>query len=113
MYVASITQKSSAANSMVVTSRLQQPENSYTENVQPSESCSPQLVASFIYRLRYNKSTGSVALETKEVLLNLRKKHRLWQTEMVAYLMLNRQAVSRWENGAMAMRNLPIQICPI
>lgn len=38
-------------------------------------------------------------METKEVLLELRKKHALSQDEMAEKLMITRQAISRWENG--------------
>lgn len=38
-------------------------------------------------------------METKEVLLNLRKKFNLTQDEMAKKLFVSRQAISRWENG--------------
>lgn len=38
-------------------------------------------------------------METKEVLLHLRRKYHLTQEEMAERLMVTRQAVSRWENG--------------
>ncbi len=38
-------------------------------------------------------------METKDVLLNIRKKHNLSQDEMAKKLYVTRQAVSRWENG--------------
>jgi len=38
-------------------------------------------------------------METKEVLLKIRKQHSLSQDEMASKLFVTRQAVSRWENG--------------
>ena len=38
-------------------------------------------------------------METKEILLELRKKHSLSQQEMAEKCMVTRQAVSRWECG--------------
>jgi len=38
-------------------------------------------------------------LETKNVLLDIRKKRNLSQDEMAEKLLVTRQAVSRWENG--------------
>lgn len=39
-------------------------------------------------------------MEIKDILLQLRKKHQLTQSEMAEKLMITRQAVSRWETGA-------------
>lgn len=38
-------------------------------------------------------------METKEVILDLRKKLKLSQDEFAARLFVTRQAVSRWETG--------------
>ena len=38
-------------------------------------------------------------METKDILLDLRKKYSLSQDEMAENLYVTRQAVSRWENG--------------
>jgi DNA-binding XRE family transcriptional regulator len=38
-------------------------------------------------------------MESKDVLLDIRKKNHLSQDEMAERLMVTRQAVSRWENG--------------
>ena len=38
-------------------------------------------------------------METKTVLMNLRKKHELTQEEMAEKFFITRQAVSEWENG--------------
>lgn len=40
-----------------------------------------------------------INIETKDVILNLRKKNDLTQDEMAEKLHVSRQAVSRWENG--------------
>jgi len=38
-------------------------------------------------------------METREVLMNIRKKYNLTQDEFAEKLFVTRQAVSRWENG--------------
>ena len=40
-------------------------------------------------------------METKDILRSLREKNKLTQDQMAERLMVTRQAVSRWENGAM------------
>ena len=38
-------------------------------------------------------------METKDIILKLRKKRGLSQDELSSKVMVTRQAVSRWENG--------------
>ena len=49
-------------------------------------------------------------METKDVLLNIRKKHNLSQDEMAEKLFVTRQAVSRWENGETIPNNESLKL---
>ena len=49
-------------------------------------------------------------METKNVILKLRTERGMSQDELADKIMVTRQAVSRWENGAMQMEHTHIMI---
>ena len=50
------------------------------------------------------------AMETKNIILKLRTERGMSQDELADKIMVTRQAVSRWENGAMQMEHTHIII---
>ena len=49
-------------------------------------------------------------METKNIILKLRTERGMSQDELADKIMVTRQAVSRWENGAMQMEHIHITI---
>ena len=49
-------------------------------------------------------------MKTKNIILKLRTERGLSQDELADKIMVTRQAVSRWENGAMQMEHIHITI---
>ena len=53
----------------------------------------------FSLPLWYNAGKVVINMDTKEILLNLRTKHRLSQDQLAEKVHVTRQAVSRWETS--------------
>ena len=53
----------------------------------------------FSHPLWYNAGKVVINMDTKEIFLNLRTKHRLSQDQLAEKVHVTRQAVSRWETG--------------
>ena len=49
-------------------------------------------------------------MKTKNIILKLRTERGMSQDELADKIMVTRQAVSRWENGAMQMEQIHITI---
>ena len=56
------------------------------------------------------KITEVTTMETKNIILKLRTERGMSQDELADKIMVTRQAVSRWENGAMQMEHIHITI---
>ena len=58
----------------------------------------------------YDMVMEVTTMKTKNIILKLRTERGMSQDELADKIMVTRQAVSRWENGAMQMEHIHITI---
>ena len=58
----------------------------------------------------YDMIVEVTTMKTKNIILKLRTERGMSQDELADKIMVTRQAVSRWENGAMQMEHIHITI---